>query len=118
MIEWLDPLAIVSVAVVSGGVGWVGRTASMRSHVESQGRLITEIRRDTAKRLDDQAEDLKRIEREFVSRRELEEKLQLYFRPLEMRIDGIRDSLAQQTRMLEYAVANKAPEWPSSLDKS
>lgn len=91
---------------LSAGAAWIIKQTRTSKDVESVTTGLMNLRDNHEKRLDGHDDDLRRIESEFVSRRELDEKLKLWFDPMQRQLE-------QHTRLLEFAVFGKMPEPPS-----
>lgn len=99
----LGAAATVAACVGTAAVTWLIATVKQGKDVEFVNTTLSLH----TNRLDQHQDKLEEIQRDFVSRREFDEKLKLYFDPLTRQMD-------QQTRMLEFAVFGKIPD-PQSL---
>jgi Skp family chaperone for outer membrane proteins len=91
---------------LGGVITWAVRATRTSKDAEAVRNNLEEIKDDHEKRLDGHDDELRRINQDFVPRRELSEKLELHLGP-------INKQLEHQTRMLEYAVMNKKPDAPT-----
>jgi hypothetical protein len=110
----MDPSALVSPAITvglcaaSGITAWIVRATRTSDEARSIKTNLARVETTHDKRLDGHDEEIKLIKSDFVPRRELSEKLELYLAPMQKQMD-------QQTRLLEFAVLNKRPEIPGVM---
>ncbi|MGP8269122.1 MAG: hypothetical protein ACLQLH_03565 [Terracidiphilus sp.] len=91
---------------VAGVASWMVRATRTGKEVEAVSMVVEDVKADHEKRLDGHDEEIKRINQDFVPRRELSEKLECYLGPINKQLD-------HQGRLLEYAVMGKRPEAPN-----
>ena len=116
MVDLVGPGIGAAVVFVAGGISWViastRQTEGAEKGVSSLGRSIDAVREEHTKRLDTHVGEILDLRANYVSRRELDDRMSSSLAAINANQENIKQQLAQQGRWLEFAIFNKKVEEP------
>lgn len=113
MIDLVGPAIEAGVFVVGGVIAWTVNATKTSKDAEAVKAKLDDVTATQTKRLDDHAVSIDNLQRNYVSRRELDDKVASSMAAINANYANIKEQLTTHGRWLEYAVFNKKPNQPT-----
>lgn len=113
MQDWIGPAIEAGIFVAGGGAAWIVTMTRTSKDAQALKASLDDANDAHTKRLDNHQVAIDDLQRNYVSRREFDDKLASSMAAINANYANIKEQLTTHGRWLEYAVFNKKPNQPT-----